>query len=48
MTKKPSAGGGNATGTHDRLVSALLLMVVDEPAGYRPGGRARKRADVVR
>ena len=42
--QKAKAGSGNATGTHDEQIGTLLLMVVDQPAGYRPwwpGAKAR-------
>jgi hypothetical protein len=46
--QEANAGGRKAAGTHDELISALLLMIVDNRPDTGPGARARKRADVVR
>jgi len=48
MTKKPTPAAETQREPSVVSISALLLMIVDQPAGYRPCGLARKGADVVR
>ena len=48
MTKKRMPAAETQRETSVVLISALLLMIADQPAGYRLDGLARKGAEVVR
>jgi hypothetical protein len=48
MTQKPTPAAETQRETSVVLLSVVLLMTAEQPAGYRPGGLARKGADVVR
>ena len=48
MTKKLTPAAETQREPSVVLIGALLLMTVDQPAGYRLRGLARKGADVVR
>ena len=46
--QEANAGSGNAAGNRDESISALLLIVAEQPAGYPVLSGRSRGADVVR